>query len=125
MTWKPAAYPSVSPYLLVRDAEATLAFLSAVFGAGRLRVIHRPDGSVMHAEARIDDCVVMMGEVPDPTPSHIHVYLPDIEQAYARALAAGGTSVEAPVRKDDDDMRGGVADADGHVWWLATRQLAR
>lgn len=56
MTWKPAAYPSVSPYLLVRDAEATLAFLSTVFGAGRLRVIHRADGSVMHAEARIDDC---------------------------------------------------------------------
>ena len=123
MTWKPDGYPSVSPYLLVRDADATLRFLEQVFGASRLRVIANDDGKgINHAEARIDDSVIMMGEMPDAPDSHVHVYVEDAEAAFARAEAAGGTVVQPLRRSGDGDYRGGIADGNGAVWWISTQE---
>ncbi|MBV0892769.1 VOC family protein [Paracoccus sp. Z118] len=122
MAWKPDGYTSVSPYLYVRDAERTLAFLQAVFGAERLRVIPRPGGGVMHAEARIDDTVVMMGEVAEAPDSQVHVYVPDVLAAFERAKAAGGTVVQPPERAADGDHRGGITDGNGTVWWISTQE---
>ena len=59
--WKPEGYSSVSPYLMCADPEGLIAFLVAVFGAGQVRRFDRPDGSLMHAEMRIDDSIVMVG----------------------------------------------------------------
>ena len=78
----------------------------------------------MHAEVRIDDTVVMLGDGADgwpPVPSHVHVYVPDVDATYTRALEAGATSVQAPVKKQDADKRGGVKDAGGTTWWIATK----
>jgi len=54
-------------------------------------------------------------------PAHVHLYVPDVDAAYRRALAAGATSVMEPVKKSDPDKRGGVKDAGGTTWWLATQ----
>lgn len=124
-TWKPAGYTSVSPYLMVNDAEALIAFLAEVLGAERLRAFPRPDGSVMHAEVRIDDTVVMMGEATGDwpvQPAHLHVYVPDVDAAFARAVERGAEVVEAPNRKPGDgDRRGGVRGPSGHTWWFSTQ----
>lgn len=123
MTWKPKGYSSVSPYLMVRDAETTLKFLEAVFTAERLRMHPRENGSgVAHAEARIDDTVIMMGEVPDAMEAHVHVYVPSVEETFAKAVAAGGKVVQDPRRSGDGDHRGGVADGNGIVWWISTQE---
>jgi uncharacterized glyoxalase superfamily protein PhnB len=45
----------------------------------------------------------------------------DVDAAYQRALAAGAESVQAPVKKDDPDKRGGVKDPGGTTWWIATQ----
>ncbi|WP_413989993.1 VOC family protein [Labrys okinawensis] len=123
--WKPANYNSVSPYLVCRDAERVIAFLTAAFKAELLRRFDRPDGSLMHAELRIDDSIVMLGGGARMEPSegmHIHVYVRDVEAVYERALKAGGTSVQEPVRKRaDDDRRAGVSDGCGNIWWIATQ----
>jgi uncharacterized glyoxalase superfamily protein PhnB len=123
-TFKPAGYNSVSPYLIVNGASATIAFLVRAFGAVVLRQFPDPSGRLMHAEVRIDDTVLMVAdgtEVWPAMPSHVHIYLPDVDTAYQRALDAGATSVQAPVRKQDEDKRGGVKDAGGTTWWIATR----
>jgi PhnB protein len=64
----------------------------------------RPDGKLMHAEVRLDDSVVMIadggGDWP-PVPSNVHIYVTDVDATYRRALAAGATSVQVPVKKDD------------------------
>ncbi len=122
--WKPAGYNSVSPYLTVSDAKASLAFLEAVFSAKRLRLLFRPDGSLMHGEMQIDDTVVMLSEATSTwpgVPAHVHIYVDDVDATYQRALAAGGTSIMAPSQKDDEDKRGGVQDAGGTTWWIATQ----
>ena len=123
-THKPQGYSSVSPYLIVTDAARTIAFLEEVLGAVRLRAFPGPDGRLMHAEVRIDDSVVMLADSADgwpPIASYVHVYVPDVDATYARALAAGATSVQAPVKKDDEDKRGGVKDAGGTTWWISTK----
>jgi PhnB protein len=125
--FRPAGYNAACPYLIVSDAAGTIAFLERCFGATVLSRHPDPEGRLRHAEVRIDDSVVMLADsAPDwpPMPSHVHVYVPDVDATYARALAAGAESVQAPVRKDDPDKRGGVKDVGGTTWWIATRQLA-
>ena len=123
-TFKPSAYTTVAPYLIVNGASRTIEFLSRVFDAVELRRFADPSGKVMHAEVRIDDTVVMIADgVPDwpPIPAHVHVYVSDVDATYRRAIAAGATSVQEPVKKQDEDKRGGVKDAGGTTWWIATR----
>ena len=122
--FKPAGYNSVSPYLIVSGAGRTIEFLTQVFGAVELRRFPTPAGTIMHAEVRIDDTVLMLADGADgwpPQPAHVHVYVDDVDLTYARAMEAGGESVQAPVKKADDDKRGGVRDAGGTTWWMATK----
>ncbi|KXV06265.1 extradiol dioxygenase [Caballeronia megalochromosomata] len=123
--WKPATYPSISPYLICDNAPALITFLQSVFDAELVRRFDRPDGSLMHAEVRIDDSIVMIGggatdqQAPGP---HIHVYVRDAQAVYDRAIQHGAQSVQAPERKRaDDDFRGGFRDAAGTTWWVATQ----
>lgn len=123
-THKPDGYNSVSPYLIVRGASGTIDFLTRVFGAKELRRFPDPSGAIMHAEVRIDDTVVMIADGNEnwpPNPSCVHIYVKDVDAVYNRALEAGAESVQKPVKKEDEDKRGGVKDAGGTTWWIATR----
>ena len=122
---KPAAYSTVSPYLIVNGADATIEFLKQVFDAVELRRFPDDSGKLMHAEVRIDDTVLMLA---DPAPpdwpsiaSYVHIYVPDVDATYRKALDAGAVSVQEPVKKQDEDKRGGVKDAGGATWWIATK----
>lgn len=123
-SWKPHGYSTVSPYLMVKEAAATIEFLKSVFQAEELRRFVDADGRIMHSEVRIDDSVVMIADsAPDwpPLASHVNIYVHDVEATYHAALAAGALSVQVPVQKDDEDKRGGVQDNGGTTWWIATR----
>ena len=124
--WKPSGYPSVSPYLIADGAQRVIDFLVRVFDARQLRRFDLPDGSIRHAEVRIEDSVVMIGDGGEswpPVPAHLHVYVRDVDAAYRRALEAGGAAVQEPTRKDGDrDRRGGVKDPAGNTWWIATQE---
>jgi len=121
--FKPQGHNSLSPYLIVDDAQATLDFIKAVFDA-EPELIHRgKDGSISHAEIRIDDTILMVGQFKDSgSVAHIHVYVPDVRHSFELARKAGGKAVQEPIRKDDPDLRGGIVDASGTTWWLSTRQ---
>jgi PhnB protein len=121
--YKPEGYTSVAPYLIVDGAERTIEFLMKVFGAAELRRFPAPDGGIMHAEVRIADTVLMLGDSGPgfpAVPAHVHVYVADVDATYQKALAAGATSVRPPEQKGDDDKRGGVKDAGGTTWWIGT-----
>ncbi|NYT38165.1 VOC family protein [Allopusillimonas soli] len=123
--WKPSGYPSISPYLICKNPEASIAFMREAFDGSLLRRFDRPDGSLMHAEVRIGDSVVMIGGGETGHQSahvHIHLYVNDAKSVFERAIAAGATQVQAPIRKrPDDDLRGGVQDSSGTIWWIATQ----
>lgn len=128
----PAGYHSVTPALIVRGADAAIDFYQRAFGAEELSVMRGPDGSVMHAEIRIGDSPVMLGEENEAwgtrsplstngNPGSLHIYVPDVDAAFARALAAGAT-VKQPLEDAFwGDRYGKVVDPFGHEWGLATR----
>ena len=123
-TFKPEGYASLSPYLVVDGAQKLIDFLLATFGAKVTRRFDNEDGSLMHSEIMIDDTVVMLSDASESYPAFpvwLHVYVPDVAATYEKALAAGGISVQEPVKKDDPDLRAGVQDPTGNTWWLATQ----
>ncbi|TGB04921.1 VOC family protein [Halobacillus salinus] len=124
MSYKPQGYSSVSPYLVTHDATAVIHFLKEAFNGQELRRYERDDGSIMHAEVKLDDSVIMIAQSTEGWPgykAHIHLYVPDSIAVYHKALEAGGQSVQEPVKKDDSDRRGGVSDPAGNTWWISTQ----
>lgn len=124
MSYKPVDYNSVSPYLIVHDVPAVIDFLERTLDASPLRRHLHADGSIMHAEVRIGDSVIMLGGAQPDWPNstcHVHIYVPDVDETHARALANGAEEIQAPIRKDgEDDKRGGVKGPAGNSWWFAT-----
>ncbi len=124
-SYKPNNYSTVSPYLIVNGAAATIDFLKQVFGATEVRRFPDESGKLMHAEVRIDDTVIMLADPAPPewapVTSYVHIYVRDVDETYEKALKAGATSVQEPVKKQDEDKRGGVKDAGGTTWWIATK----
>ena len=83
----------------------------------------RPDGAIMHAEIRIGDSMVMLGESSaefGPMPSSIYLYVTDCDAVYQRALENGGVSVFDMMDLPSGERYGGVKDPCGNIWWIAT-----
>jgi PhnB protein len=124
-SYKPQGYSSVSAYVVANGAQRVIDFLINAFDARQTRRYDMPDGSVMHAEVQIDDTVVMIadgGGNNPPFPVWLHVYVPDVDASYRRALDAGGLHVDEPKQREGDpDRRAGVKDPAGNIWWIATQ----
>lgn len=118
----PAGYPAVSPYLVVASAAALIDFVTRAFDGQEIRRHTEPDGRVRHAELRVRDAVIMVGERPGtpPAPVFLHVYVQDVDQTYRRALEAGARSVAEPRDQDYGDRTAGVTDPSGTTWWIGT-----
>jgi PhnB protein len=100
-----------------------LDFLRDAFGAQEIRRMAKPDGIVGHAEVRIGDSVVMLADACSEFPATqagIHLYLPDVDAAYDRAIAAGAVSMRAPADQFYGDRSAVVRDFSGNWWSLST-----
>ena len=118
----PAGYATVTPYLCVSDPAKLIEFLQKAFDAQLLFKMDGPGGRIMHAEMTIGDSRIMLGQ-PEPgkeTHAMIHLYLADTDAYYARALAAGATSVREPADQFYGDRSAGVRDQFGNQWYIAT-----
>lgn len=114
-------YRTVTPYLIVDDADAELRFLSAAFGATEKQVQRQTDGSVMHAEVMIGDTLIMMGQGNDKWPSKasaLYLWMADVDGTYHRALVHGATSESEPEDKPYGHRNAGVIDPNGITWWI-------
>jgi PhnB protein len=121
----PDGYHTVTPYLIVQGVAGLIDFLKQAFDAKEEHRTAMPDGTVMHAQVRIGDSAVMMGQAPGahtPMPSAIYLYVPDADAVYRRALAAGATSIMEPADQFYGDRNAGVKDPSGNHWWIATHK---
>lgn len=128
----PPGYHSVTPALVVRDAAAAIDFYQRAFGAIELSRMAAPDGSIAHAELRIGDSIIMLGEENEQWGTRsplslkgvhgsLHIYVDDADAAFDRAIRAGAT-VRYPLENAFwGDRYGKVTDPFGHEWGLATR----
>ena len=120
---KPDGHRAVTPYLVVAGAAKVIDFLKRTFDAQEIMRLDAPEGRIGHAELRIDDSLVMLGDAHgehQPMQAMLHVYVADADATYRRALAAGGISVQEPTDQFYGDRSGGVRDPCGNLWWIAT-----
>ena len=114
-------YRTVTPYLLVPDANAELAFLKVAFGGTEANCQRNADNSVMHAEINIGDSLVMLGQAGGPwkpRPAALYLWVDDVDAAYARAIQAGATSESEPEDKPYGHRNAAVLDPNGVTWWI-------
>ena len=121
----PDGFHSVTPFLIVPEAAKLLDFLQQAFEAQELHRMPRPDGTIMHAEVRIGDSLVMMGEPMggcQPMFGSLYLYVHDVDTVYRRALQAGATSTSEPADQFYGDRSAGIKDPVGNQWWIATHK---
>jgi PhnB protein len=118
----PEGHHTVTPYLVIPGVAKVIEFVKEAFGATEVSVSRRPDGTIMHAEVRIGDSIIMMGEAPTGGknfPAMLHLYMEDVDGVYKRAIQAGAKSLREPADQFYGDRTGGVEDAFGNQWWIA------
>jgi len=119
----PEGLRSVQPYLHLRGADKMIPFMETAFGAECIGLHKSPEGIVHHATIRIGNATLEIDEAHgefQPMPCHLHVYVPDADAAYARALQAGATSIDEPRNAPYGDRAAGVKDTWGNSWFIAT-----
>ncbi len=122
-SYKPQGLFSVNPYLHPRRAEPLIAFLKRAFNAEEVAKYASPDGVVLHAQIRVGDSVVEMGEAHgkyETMAAMFYLYVPNVDDVYRQAVAAGGVSFQEPTDQFYGDRSAGVRDAFGNTWYIAT-----
>jgi PhnB protein len=129
----PEGYHSVTPYLIIKGAAAALEFYKKAFGAVEILRFEAPDGKIGHAEIRIGDSHVMLGdEMTDMgyrspqtlggSPIGLMLYVEDVDAVVKQALNAGAKLVKEVQDQFYGDRTGGVEDPFGHQWYVATHK---
>jgi PhnB protein len=124
---------ALTPYIIVKNAKAAIAFYEKVFGANEEYRIPNPDGTIGHAELLIGAGRLMLadehpafGALSPPsvggTPVKLHLYVPDVDATIALAEKEGATVLRPAQDQFYGDRSGMIADPFGHQWFLGTRK---
>lgn len=121
----PPGHNCVSPYLIVHHAAEVIDLLTRAFEGTELLRMADGDGRIRHAEVRVGDSVVMLSEACEEfpaMPTAVHVYVPDVDAVFRRAVTAGAGALREPADQFYGDRTAGVKDAGGNSWWIATHK---
>jgi PhnB protein len=124
----PEGYRTVTPYFSVRGAARFIEFLKRAFDAKDNDILAFPDGTIMSAEIRIGDSMVLVGESDSDQSgdklSHakLYMYVDDVDVVYTKALEAGAKPIEKPADQFWGDRSGVLEDIVGNQWWIATHK---
>jgi uncharacterized glyoxalase superfamily protein PhnB len=119
----PEGYHTVTPYLVVDNAQTLIEFAKRAFDATVGEEMKREDGTIMHAELQIGDSRIMLGQANEQhkaMPCALYLYVPDTDATYKKALAAGAVSTMEPANQFYGDRNAGVRDQNGITWWIGT-----
>jgi PhnB protein len=121
----PEGFHTVTPYLIAKDIEGLLKFVTDAFGS-KPEVMRKPDGTVMHSAFKIGDSWVMAcgagaGEGMSPLPTMLYIYVNDVDAIYKKCIAAGGKQMMEPKDQFYGDRAGSFKDCCDNIWWIATR----
>jgi PhnB protein len=128
----PPGYHTLTPAIVVRDAAAAIDFYKRAFGAEEVDRMLGPDGAIMHAEIKIGDSLLMLGEENEQWGTRspqslggvhgsLHIYVENADASVDRAVKAGA-SIRYPIEDAFwGDRYGKVTDPFGHEWGIATR----
>jgi PhnB protein len=129
----PDGYHSITPYLIIKDASRAIEFYKKAFGAVEVLRLPGPDGKVAHAEIKIGDSLLMIGEEsaamgarsPETlggSPVGIYLYVNNVDAVAAQAAAAGAKVIRPVKDQFYGDRNGTFEDPFGHSWTIATHK---
>jgi len=130
----PDGLHTVTPAIVVRDAAKAIDFYKKALGAQELMRMPGPDGKIMHAELKIGDSVIFisdenpqMGHVKSPQSLggctvSLNVYVPNVDEVFKQAIAAGGKEIMAVADQFWGDRYGNFVDPFGFSWGVATHK---
>ena len=129
----PDGYHSVTPYLVVDGGARAIEFYKQAFGATELFRMEGPDGKIAHAEIKIGDSHVMLGDECNEmgargprsfggSPVSLMLYVEDVDATVGRAVEAGATLTRPVADQFYGDRTGTLEDPFGHVWTIATHK---
>jgi PhnB protein len=127
----PEGYRSITPYLIVKGAARAIDFYTQAFGATEIMRIPGPNNTVMHAELRIGDSVIMLAdemqnapyrspEAFGGSPVSLMIYIESVDNVFARALSLGSRQIREVQDQFYGDRSGNLIDPFGHVWTVST-----
>jgi PhnB protein len=127
----PDGYHSVTPYMVFDGAARAIEFYKQAFGAAELFRMEGPDGRIAHAEIKIGDSHVMLGdESPEMgargprsiggSPVSLMLYVEDVDAVVSQAVEAGAKLTRPVANQFYGDRAGGVEDPFGYAWYVAT-----
>jgi uncharacterized glyoxalase superfamily protein PhnB len=117
----------IIPSFRYPDARAAIAFLTDAFGFAEHAVHGGDDGVVQHAELKLGESYIMLGQARDDDgdrvpggPTSVYVVIDDPDAHHARAAAAGAEIVQAPKDQEYGSREYAARDPAGNVWWFGT-----
>ncbi len=127
----PEGYHAVTPYLIIRGAAKAMEFYKKAFDAKEIFRMEGPGGTIGHAEMQIGDSHIMLADEPPNavnrspealggSPVLLHLYVPDVDAVFAKAVAAGAKITRPVANQFYGDRSGGFEDPFGHTWYVAT-----
>jgi PhnB protein len=119
----PEGLHTVTPYLMVNNAQGLIEFIKNAFDGKVTFVQKRDDDKIMHSTMSIGDSTVMISDTlegMEAKTSMMFLYLEDVDSVFSRAMQAKATSVREPVTEFYGDRAGAVKDQWGNTWWIAT-----
>ena len=130
----PEGFHTVTPSLVVRGAAKAIDFYKKALGAEELVRMPSPDGSIMHAELKIGNSIIFISDemqMPGAPKSPqtlggvsgtLNIYVPDVDQTFNQAVAAGGKEAMPVADQFWGDRYGSFVDPFGHVWGVGTHK---
>lgn len=123
--YKPKNYNSLSPYLIVDNAQKMVDLLKTLFNAQELRRFNREDGKIAHVEMKLDDSILMIADSTEDYKANktmMHMYVPDVFKTFKKAIDIGCKVIEEPKKSEEDpDTRGSFYDFAGNYWAIGTQ----
>ena len=124
-TYKPDNYNSLSPYLIVNNAQKLVDLLKVIFNATELRRFDHENGTIAHVELKLDDTIIMISNSTNNYPANttmLHIYVTDVFETFNLAVNNGCKIIEQPINKQGDpDIRGAFMDFAGNYWAVSTQ----
>ncbi len=129
---QPAGYPTLSVYMMADGAQRVIDFVKQTFDAEELRRYDNPDGTIMHAELRLGQAVVMLGSAKDEVQGMrspreaggvtggLYVWMPEVDEHYGRARAAGAEIVLELREMEYGSREYTCRDPEGYLWSFGT-----
>jgi PhnB protein len=121
--WVPKGFHTITPNIVVDNAEQAVVFLQKAFGAVENYRLTMSNGKLAHCELKLGDSVLNLGESMEGWPAHgliAQIYVEDADELFNRAVAAGAKVIMPMTDMFFGSREGRIADPFGNVWTIAT-----